>query len=164
MPRIIRRKLRNNKGVASRVYKTPRKKLSPIKRAFAIGAIVLGNASHNQVAKAIGVDQSGISKLVARIQAKADAAGLPIWDPILYENDLGRGRPELLSQAQKDAIIRIATQDCDRREKEPWQALAHGDFNELGLPALSISTFKNVMYEAGYARRALGFKPTLNKD
>lgn len=164
MARINRRKPRNNKGITPRVSKTPRRELCPTQRAFAVGAIVMGNASQYKVAKEMGISQGGLSMLLARTKEKAAASGLPIWDPVLYENDLGRGRPELLSQAQKDAIVRITTQDREHREEEPWQALAHGNFKDLGLPEISCSTFQNVMYEAGYARRAPGFKPTLNQD
>jgi hypothetical protein len=97
MARINRRKPRNNKGVTPKVNKTARKELSPVQRAFAVGAMVMGNASQYKVAKEMGIDQSGLSKLLARIKEKAAASGLPIWDLILYETDLGRGRLEILS-------------------------------------------------------------------
>ncbi|KAF1967914.1 hypothetical protein BU23DRAFT_481887, partial [Bimuria novae-zelandiae CBS 107.79] len=64
---------------------------------------------------------------------------------------------------QKAAIIAVATQDKEAREKQSWQAIADGDFDHLGLPIkLSVTTFENLMYQSGYGRRAPGRKPTLN--
>jgi transposase len=66
-----------------------------------------------------------------------------------------------LTPEQKQAIIAITTSDRAHREKESFQAIKDGDFNEI-LPDISITTFENVMYEAGYARRKPGWKPSLS--
>ncbi|KAF1974995.1 hypothetical protein BU23DRAFT_634967 [Bimuria novae-zelandiae CBS 107.79] len=105
------------------------------------------------------VNKSTIAKLVKRLRERADQEGISITDPSLYETLPGRGRPELLDDAQKKRIIEIVTQDRTHREKEPLQAIQDGDFDEL--PPMSVSTFENVMYEAGYARRKPGWKPPL---
>ena len=67
-------------------------------------------------------------------------------DPILYETELGRGRPEILDRSQKDAIIRLVISSRENREKEAWQAIEDGDFLAVA-PKISISTFENVMYK-----------------
>ncbi|PZD23186.1 HTH-Tnp-Tc3-2 domain containing protein, partial [Pyrenophora tritici-repentis] len=92
---------------------------------------------------------------------REEDGGLGLWDPTLYQNDIGRGRPEVLSDEQNEQIIRIATQDRNYREQESWQTIRHRDFESVA-PNLSISTFENVMYGAGYKRRKPGWKPPLS--
>jgi hypothetical protein len=120
-------------------------------------------ASQQDLANTIGRTQQGISKLVKRIEQKAADLSVALWDDILYENSLGRGRPALLTQEQKDQIIAIVTSTQENREKESWQAIAHGDFSYI-VSSISITTFENVMYEAGYARRRPGWKPKLTPE
>jgi hypothetical protein len=117
-------------------------------------------ASQQDLANTIGRTQQGISKLVKRIEQKAADLSVALWDEILYESNLGRGRPALLTQEQKDQTITIVTSTRENRKNESWQAIAHGDFSYI-LPSMSITTFENVMYEAGYARRRPGWKPKL---
>ena len=76
-------------------------------------------------------------------------------DEILYENDLGRGRSKLLTRGQKDRVVALVTSSRNNREKESWQAIADGDFNEI-VPRISVTTFKNIIYEYGYACRRPG--------
>jgi hypothetical protein len=66
----------------------------------------------------------------------------------------------MLTQEQKDSIISIATSSCTNREKQSHQAITNGDFSAI-VPEISISTFENIMYEAGYSRRRPRWKPTL---
>ena len=94
---------------------------------------------------------------------KAEELSVQLWDEVLYENNLGRGRSKLLTQEQKDAIIALVTSSRNNREKESWQAIHDGDFNEI-VPSMSVTTFENVMYEAGYARRRPGWKPALTPE
>ncbi len=61
----------------------------------------------------------------------------------------------MLDNAQKQEIIRITTQDRNHREQESWQAVKHNKLHAIA-PNLSVSTFKNVMYKAGYKRRKPG--------
>jgi hypothetical protein len=70
---------------------------------------------------------------------------------------------KLLTQEQKDAIIALVTSSRDNREKEAWQAICDGNFDEI-VPKMSITTFENVMCEAGYARRRPGWKPALTPE
>ena len=144
-----------------RVSKTSRTEIPPETRAFIAGAALLGNVSHHAIAAALHRDRSGISKLVKRIQDKAESGHFDIWDPVLFQDDIGRGKPEVLSQEQKDEIVRITTQDRNHREEEPWQATKHRELHAIA-PNLSISTFENVMYGAGYKRRKPGWKPPLS--
>ena len=161
MTQINRRKPINTKGVTARRNKTDRKELSAVKRAFAAGAVLHGNASQNSTAKALNVDQGNLSRFLRRLKDRSEISGLPIYEETLYENKPGRGRPETLNQDQKDEIVRITTQDREHREKDPPQAILDGDFKHI--PGVSLSLFENVMYEAGYSRRKPGFKPTLNQ-
>lgn len=136
--------------------------MKPEERAFACGAAILGGVSHRQIGKHMKRHHDSISTLVKRVQERAEESGLQLWDPHLYETEIGRGRKELLTQDQKDKIIRIVTQDRHHREQESWQAIANGDFDEiLGLPKMSVELFENVMYEAGYSRGKQGYKPEL---
>jgi transposase len=102
-----------------RVLKTSRTEIPPETRAFIAGAALLRNISHHTIAATLHRDRSGISKLVKRIQEKAESGGFNLWDPTLFQDNIRRGRPELLSDDQKKEIIRITTQDRDHREQEP---------------------------------------------
>lgn len=147
----------------TRVSKTSRTEIPPETRAFIAGAVLFGNATQHSLATALQRGQSTISDILKRIRERAEAGGFDLWDPIIYHNDIGRGRPELLSAEQKDAIIRIVTQDRNHREQESWQAIRSGDFEAVA-PKMSISTFENVMYGAGYTRRKPGWKPPLSSS
>ncbi|KAH8725976.1 hypothetical protein GQ44DRAFT_706225, partial [Phaeosphaeriaceae sp. PMI808] len=99
-----------------------------------------------------------LSKLYARTKERAEASQLPLWDPHLYDTEPSRGRQNIaLSEAQKKAVIAVATQNKETREKQSWQAIADGDFDYLNLLIeLSITSFENIIYKAGYGRRAPG--------
>ena len=97
MAHINRRKPYNYKVHKKVAPKTARVEMTPVQRAFAVGAILAGGASHNSIAKLMGRDQSSILKLVKRTTERVAASRVDLWDSILYENDLGRGRSKLLS-------------------------------------------------------------------
>ena len=162
MSQINRRKLFNYKGQKNRVSKTTRTEMQATERAFAVGAITAGKASHNSIAKLLHRDQSGISKLVKRVTERAEASELDLWDSVLYENDLGRGRSEILTQAQKDEVVRITIQDRAHRQQDPRDAVRAGNFDSIGSDVrISVSTFENIIYGAGYSRQTPGMKPPL---
>ncbi|RMZ66319.1 Transposable element Tcb2 transposase [Pyrenophora seminiperda CCB06] len=142
-----------------------RRELTPVERAFCAGACIVGQAKLDEVTALFpnNLSKSGLSRLISRIKQRAEDAQTLISDPILYETELGRGRKELCSQNQKNRIIELVTSDRNHREKEPWQAIRDGDFEEI-VPKTSISTFENIMYDAGYARRKPGWKPKLSPD
>ncbi|KAF1939231.1 hypothetical protein EJ02DRAFT_457178 [Clathrospora elynae] len=102
-----------------RVSKTSRTEISLETRAFIASAALLGNVSDQAIAAALYRDRSGISKLMKRIQDNAESGDFDIWDPVLFQDDIGRGRSEVLSQEQKDEIVRITTQDRNHRKEEP---------------------------------------------
>jgi len=136
-----------------RVSKTQRTEIPPETRAFIAGAVLFGNAKQRTLADALHRPQGTISKLLNRIKERAEAGSFNLGDPILFTNEIGRGRPEVLSDDQKDAIIRITTQDRNHREQESWQAIKHRELHAIA-PNLSVSTFENVMYGAGYNLQA----------
>lgn len=156
-----RKPFKYSKSPTQRVSKTSRTEIPPETRAFIAGAVLFGNATQRAVADALHRPQGTISKVLNRIKERAEAGSFELWDPILFANDLGRGRPEVLSDEQKTEIIRITTQDRNHREEEPWQAIQHRELHAIA-PNLSVSTFENVMYEAGYSRRKPGRKPPLS--
>ena len=164
---IARRKNFNYKQYKKiRAPKTNRKELSLVERAFAVGALTAMRgdyANQRDLATTMGRSQGTLSELLKQVEMKANNQTVALWDDILYENDLGRGRSPLLTRQQKELIIHVATSSRDAREKEPWQAIPDGDFKEVVLE-MSITTFENVMYEAGHARRAPGWKPSLTPD
>lgn len=127
-----RRKPYKYKGTkVSKVQKTSRKEIHPVTRAFVVGAIITsrdGYASVTDLAHRLDISQTAMSALVRRVESKASNSALNIWEPSLYENEPGRGRKVLLSQEQKDTIIRITTQDREHREWEPWQVIAYRNF------------------------------------
>ena len=166
MPIQRRKKFKYKENKIVKPPKTSRTEMSPVMRAFVVGAItgMQGDyASQTELANTVNRTQQGISKLLQRVEQKAQTLSVNIWDEILYENDLGRGRSSLLTQGQKDRIIEVVTSSQQNREKESWQAISHGDFDEI-VPKMSITTFENVMYEAGYARRRPGWKPKLTPE
>lgn len=164
---ISRRKKFNYHGNKTKKYpRTNRTEMSVVERAIAVGALTAMRgdyATQRDLARTMGRQQGSLSKLLHRVEAKANNKTCAIWDEILYENDLGRGRSRLLTQKQKEDIIRIATASRSAREKESWQAITHGDFESV-VPKMSITTFENVMYEAGFARRRPGWKPHLTDE
>ncbi|KAF2627242.1 hypothetical protein BU25DRAFT_469715 [Macroventuria anomochaeta] len=166
MPISRRKNFKYKENKVVKPPKTGRTELTVVERAFAVGAITGlrgGYASVGDLANAMGRTTTALSNLINRVEKKRANIDGFLWDSILYNNELGRGRPTLLSQDQKDHIIRIVTSSQENREKEPWQAVRRGDFNEV-IPKMSIETFQNVMYEAGYARRKPGWKPSLTTE
>jgi hypothetical protein len=162
--RISRRKPRKYKAVQGRVNKSTRRQMTPTERAFAVGACIAGGSTHPEAAAYFPhATTSAIQKLCKRVTERSKAENLLITDASLYEDAPGRGRPELLTPRQKRAIVKLVTSDRAHREKEPWQAIADGDFSDI-IPVMSITTFENVMYEAGYARRKPGWKPPLTPE
>ena len=113
MAKITRRKpFQYKKDKVIHHPKTSRTEIRPETRAFIVGAIIAsrdGYASANALSKKRSRSQSNLSELVRRVESRALESGFNLWDPILYENDLGRGRSALLTQEQKDAIIAITT-------------------------------------------------------
>jgi hypothetical protein len=99
---IQRRKLfkyKENKVV--KPPKTSRTEMSAVMRAFVVGAItgMRGDyASQSALANTVNCTQQGISKLIRRVEQKAQDLSVNPWDEILHENDLGRGRSSLLTQ------------------------------------------------------------------
>lgn len=164
---ISRRKKFNYHGNKVKKYpQTNRTEMSVVARAFAVGALTAMRgdyASQHKLATTMGRHQGTLSKLLHRVEAKANNHTVALWDEILYENDLGRGRSRLLTQKQKELIIQITTATRDTREQESWQAIANGNFKDV-VPEISVTTFENVMYEAGYARRRPGWKPSLTSE
>lgn len=163
MPLSRRKPFKYKSDKVSKPPKTSRTEMSPEMRAFIVGAYVAsrdGYASQRDLTALVQRTQPAICKLVRRTEKKVMESGLDLWDPILYKNDLGRGRSALLTQEQKDAIIAITTQDRHHREQESWQAIKHNNFSSI-VPDISVSTFENIMYEAGYSRRKPGSKPPL---
>jgi hypothetical protein len=101
-----------------RVSKTLRTEIPPETRAFIAGAVLFGNAKQSAIADALQRPQGAISKILNRIKERAEAGSFDIWDPILFTNEIGCGRREVLDDAQKQEIIRITTQDRNHREQE----------------------------------------------
>ena len=145
--------------------KTSRRELQPCERAFIAGAVLGGYASHAAVLTFFpdSISKSTVTKLVSRVQQLADKSGLPLSNPYLYETQPGRGRKELLTPKQKEEIIKITTSDRNHREKEAWQAIKDADFSKI-TPSISISTFENIMYAAGYSRKKPSWKPKLTAE
>ncbi|KAF1949007.1 hypothetical protein CC80DRAFT_555815 [Byssothecium circinans] len=107
MPTVSRRKPRVYRGVKSKPKKTDRTELSPEGRAFAAGAAILGGVTHGRISKFMPRDRSKISKLIERVILRSEEAGLPVYDPYVFANEPGRGKPDLLTQEQKNKIVEI---------------------------------------------------------
>ncbi|KAF1968849.1 hypothetical protein BU23DRAFT_572073 [Bimuria novae-zelandiae CBS 107.79] len=117
---VNRRKPRKYKVTKLRVNKTARRELTAVEQAFVVGAVVLGNATFNEVAASFEpqFSKAGISRLVKRIKGRAEELKVLISDPVLYKGGSGHGRPTLLTDTQKKRIIEIVTQDRAHHEKE----------------------------------------------
>ncbi|KAF1973501.1 hypothetical protein BU23DRAFT_554127, partial [Bimuria novae-zelandiae CBS 107.79] len=95
----------------TRVPKTARRELPPETKAYAVGAMSAG-VSQYSLAKQLPVTQATLSKLLARTRERSEASKLPLWDPYLYETEVGRGGQDIdFSPEQKAAIIAVATQN-----------------------------------------------------
>jgi hypothetical protein len=122
MPKLNRRKpfaYKQDKVV--KLSQTSHREMSAVQRAFVVGAIVASRDGYAS-ARALSThimpqSRQALSQQVQRVEKKADDLGREIWDEILYENDLGRGRSSLLTQEQKDTIIAITTSDRAHREQ-----------------------------------------------
>ncbi len=68
-----------------------------------------------------------------------------------------------MTQEQKDVIVALVASSRNNRETEALQAIHDGDFDAI-VPRMSITTFENVKYEAGYTRRRPGWKPALTPE
>ena len=163
MPKLNRRNpFQHKHDKVVKIPKTSRTEMTTVQRAFLVGAIVAsryGYAFAHALSARMPHTRQGLPQLLQRVEKKLEEGSHNLWDEILYKNGLGRRRSTLLSQEQ-DAIINIVTSSRNNREKESWQAVKDGDFDDI-IPKMRITTFENVMYEAGYARRRPGWKPPL---
>jgi hypothetical protein len=112
------------------LYKT---NLTAVERAFCAEAYIIGQAKLKEVIALFpnSLTKSGLLRLIGRVKKRAEDVQTLILDLILYKNELGRGRIELCSQSRKSRIIELATSDRNHREKETWQAIKDGDFEEI---------------------------------
>ena len=77
-----------------------------------------GYASQRDLTALVQRTQPANCKLIKLTEEKAKDSGFNLWDSVLYENVIGRGRSALLNQEQKDAIIALTTSDREHREQE----------------------------------------------
>jgi hypothetical protein len=108
MTRFTRRKPFPYKDSPAKVWKTKRRELSEVEKSFAVGALYFGATLDELVAYFDGdITKSGLSRLMKRTKERAEAMEKSLSDPSLYTLLLGRGRKVLLTEKQKQAIIRI---------------------------------------------------------
>ncbi|KAF1965915.1 hypothetical protein BU23DRAFT_560619 [Bimuria novae-zelandiae CBS 107.79] len=113
-----RRKPRKTAPAKTRVLKTARRELPPETKAYVVGAMSAG-VSQYSLAKQLPVTQGALSKLLTRTRERSEASKPPLWDPYLYEIEVGRGVQDIdFSPEQKAAIIAVATQNKEAREKQ----------------------------------------------
>ncbi|KAF2177715.1 hypothetical protein K469DRAFT_602481, partial [Zopfia rhizophila CBS 207.26] len=60
--------------------------------ALVVGVVTQGNTLMNATTKLLKVDQGGLSRLVKRMKERLKASKLLLWNPHLYENEIGRKR------------------------------------------------------------------------
>ncbi|KAF1964537.1 hypothetical protein BU23DRAFT_561846, partial [Bimuria novae-zelandiae CBS 107.79] len=90
------RKPRKIAPAKTRVPKAARRELPPETKAYSVGAM------------SAGVSQYSLAKQLPR----SEVSEFPLWDPYLYETEVGRGGQDIdFSPEQKAAIIAIATQN-----------------------------------------------------
>ncbi|KAF1942878.1 hypothetical protein EJ02DRAFT_502573 [Clathrospora elynae] len=133
--------------------KTSCTEINLITHAFVVGTIIAARnsyASAKALAPILHRNRSNLSALVRCVEQRAKDGALYLWVPILYKNDLGRRRRALLTQEQKDAIIKIVTLLRQNQEKEAHQSIAERNFNSI-MPKMSVSTFENVMEQYAWA-------------
>ncbi|KAF1354196.1 hypothetical protein EJ07DRAFT_168386 [Lizonia empirigonia] len=165
--RITRRKPKNYKGLHPPPKKTTRCELTAIERAFIAGACIAGSLSHKDCANLFGpgvASKSTVTRTVQRVNERALELNTTIVDPRCFEYPSNRGPERLLNDEQRAQVVAITIGSRKSREKESWQAIKDGDFENCGLPNFSISLHQNIMYDAGYARRRPGWKPPLTPE
>ena len=143
MPITRRKKFNYKKDKVIKPPKTGLTEMTVAERAFAVGAITAMRGEYNslrQLATSMERSHSTLLDMLEKVEKKRENTDGFLWDSIMYQNELGRGRPSLLSQDRKDRIIAIVTSSQENREKEAWQAVNGGDFDEI-LPEMSVETF-----------------------
>ncbi|KAF1360998.1 hypothetical protein EJ07DRAFT_164613 [Lizonia empirigonia] len=144
--KITRRKPKNYEGLHPSPKKTTRRELTAIEGAFIAGA------------------KSTVTRTVQRVNERALELNTTIVDPRCFEYPSNRGPERLLNDEQRAQVVAITIGSRKSREKESWQPIKDGDFENCGLPHFSISLHQNIMYDAGYARRRPGWKPPLTPE
>ncbi|KAF2024604.1 hypothetical protein EK21DRAFT_117582 [Setomelanomma holmii] len=167
MQQIARRKPMKNKGRNPPPRKTLRRERRAVERAFIAGACIAGSLSHNDCAQLFGpnvASESTITRTVQRVNERAMELNTTIIYPCCFEFPSNRGPARLLDDEQRARVVAITIASQQSREKESWQVIKDGDFVNARVPNSSVSLHENIMYDAGYARRGLGWKPTLSPE
>ena len=130
MPRSCQNSFEYKLNQVAKPLSTGRIELTPIKRAFAVSAITSQHGDYDDLRELTNTTDCGkstLSELMKRIEKKVENLDIFLWNRTSYENDLGCGKNAML------------TSSCTSCEKESWQAIAHGDFDEI-VPAISVIT------------------------
>lgn len=136
--------------------------------ARAIATILYTEASWTQtrISTTMNIPQSTIATFIKAAKRKAQDQGTDLLDHIIYEEAHRSGRPKALNAEEKELIIKAVTQSKKSRKMRSEEFSIHVDNdNNSALPLcierVSTSTVEAVLYEQGYARRKLTWKPVL---
>ena len=120
----------------------PRKHHAPIaKKSLATDRYLKQRKTAREVEKELDVPKSSVVRIAAQARQRAKENHRPLEHIANYEEASGRGRKEVISSSQADALATYVVSCRDCRMKTDEQHIV-----DLKLP-ISVSTFQNIMYE-----------------
>lgn len=153
MPRIQR----DTKGRQPRANKTSRKETTVPERIYIATLCEKSGKSTREVAKETGIPQSTVTRIAKAARDGAFKQHLPLQSIENFASKHRSGRPQLLSESEKDKIAEKVVENRDSRELQ-----ANAILKELNLQ-ISPSTLQQLLYDRGYARRDSPQKPALSE-
>ncbi len=120
----------------------PRKHHTPIaKKILATDHYLrLGKTAH-EVENELDIPKSTVKRIAAQARQRAKENHRPLEDISNYQEAPGRGRKEVFSSSQADALAKYVVSCRDCRIKTAQEHIV-----DLELP-ISVSAFQNLMYE-----------------
>ena len=120
----------------------PRKHHTPIaKKILATDRYLKQGKTAQEVENELDIPKSSVRRIAAQARQRAKDNHRPLADISNYEEASGRGRKEVFSSSQADALAKYVVSCRDCRMKTAQEHIV-----DLELP-ISVSAFQNLMYE-----------------
>ena len=120
----------------------PRKHHTPIaKKILATDRYLKQGKTAQEVENELDIPKSSVRRIAAQARQRVKENHRPLEDISNYEEASGRGRKEVFSSSQADALAKYVVSCRDCRMKTAQEHIV-----DLELP-ISVSAFQNLMYE-----------------
>ena len=120
----------------------PRKHHTPIaKKILATDRYLKQRKTAHEVENELDIPESSVRRIAAQARQRAEENRRPLEHISNYQEASGRGRKEVFSSSQADALAKYVVSCRDCRMKTAQEHIV-----DLELP-ISVSTFQNIMYE-----------------